>query len=114
MDLTQKLKDWLCEQVGIAKNADDETFRKAASQAIAAGTLTPLKLAELTAANGSKSPDPRDESGGSCMLRAVTQKQHRHLRERAGCPIPGRRRSGEPIARARVQGCEKGIQEGVE
>lgn len=63
MDLTQKLKDWLCEQKGIAKNADDETFRLAASQAIAEGTLSPQKLAELTAANGSKSPDPRDVFG---------------------------------------------------
>jgi len=49
MKMTMALKGWLVEHKGVAKDADDDTFRKAATEALLDGSLTAEKLAELTA-----------------------------------------------------------------
>ena len=49
MDLTNALKSWIAENTPAAANADDDTFRTYVSRSISDGTLTPEKLAELTA-----------------------------------------------------------------
>jgi hypothetical protein len=43
------LKEWLVENMGVEKDADDDTCKKAVGEAIASGKLTAEKLAELTA-----------------------------------------------------------------
>ena len=52
MNLTQRLKDWAIENLGIEKDAEDDEFKKAVSNALFDGTLTTEKLVEL-----SKDPD---------------------------------------------------------
>jgi len=48
MRLTKALKSWLVDNSGVTKDAADNEFRKAAAEALVAGTLTAEKLAELT------------------------------------------------------------------
>ena len=48
MKMTIELKAWLVEHKGIKNDASDDDYRKAAGEAIADGTLTAAKLAELT------------------------------------------------------------------
>jgi len=48
MKLTEALKRYLEEKCGVAPGSSDELYRKAAGEAIATGTLTAEKLAELS------------------------------------------------------------------
>jgi HK97 family phage major capsid protein len=48
MKLTKALKGWLNEHAGVAADADDDAYRKAAADAIVQGTLPQEKLLELT------------------------------------------------------------------
>jgi len=48
MQITRELKAWLVEHKGVKNDASDDDYRKAAGEAIADGTLTAAKLAELT------------------------------------------------------------------
>lgn len=46
--LTPDLKAYAVKNLGVEANADDATFRKAATEALLSGKLTPAQLAELT------------------------------------------------------------------
>jgi len=48
MNMTKALKAWIVEHMSVANDASDDDFRKAASEALLDGTLTPVKCAELT------------------------------------------------------------------
>lgn len=48
MKLTKALKGWLIANAGVAKDADDATFKDAVSTALMDGSLTADKLVELT------------------------------------------------------------------
>lgn len=59
MELTQALKDWAIENLGVATDATDDDFLKAITAAVVDGKIDAAKLAELTA----KEEDPREELG---------------------------------------------------
>jgi len=52
MNLTEMLKSWLVKNCGVAKDATDDEFRKAAAAALVKGTLTPAKMEKLTIEEG--------------------------------------------------------------
>jgi len=58
MNLTKRLKDWLVQNMEVAKDASDEEFQKTFVTAIAEKKLSPTELHDLTKdpeADGAKS-----------------------------------------------------------
>jgi HK97 family phage major capsid protein len=48
MKLTKKLKLWAVKELGVSRKADDAEFKKAISEALVEGTLSPSKLKRLS------------------------------------------------------------------